>query len=366
VADLLGEGESQPPPAQAGRVVVVTGMSGAGKSTALHALEDLGFFCIDNLPPAVVEHAVEACEEEDVIDVALGLHVRVRSFLEGAAAVIGRMSRAQRKPPAPPPPLSSHDALDMTPLPGPVSGPPSDPAHRRLFVLFLEASDESLVRRFSETRRPHPLAPVVGESPSPDDAAPSLVLTPTVPAVGPVIEGVRLERERLAPLRQLASVVLDTSHLTVHQLRKRVMAILGPERGAVRMETRVVSFGFKYGLPTDANVVLDVRFLDNPYFVEGMRSLTGLDAPVADFVMKAEDATAFIERAQELLAFSLPRYEREGKSYLTVAIGCTGGQHRSVALAEELAARLRRKTGMSVTAAHRDISRAAPKTRGGS
>jgi len=305
-------------PAHAGRVVVVTGMSGAGKSTALHALEDLGFFCIDNLPPAVVEHAVEACEEEDVIDVALGLHVRVRSFLEGAAAVIGRMSRAQRKPPAPPPPLSGNEALDMTPLPGPVtgspSGPPSDPAHRRLFVLFLEASDESLVRRFSETRRPHPLAPVGAVSPSPDDAAPSLVLTPPVPAVGPVIEGVRLERERLAPLRELASVVLDTSHLTVHQLRKRVMAILGPERGAVRLETRVVSFGFKYGLLSDANVVLDVRFLDNPYFVEGMRPLTGLDAPVRDFVMKTEDATAFLERAHELLAFSLPRYEREGKS----------------------------------------------------
>ncbi len=352
--------DSQPTPAQPGRVVVVTGMSGAGKSTALHALEDLGFFCIDNLPPAVVEHAVEACEEEDVVDVALGLHVRVRSFLEGAAAVIGRMSRAQRKPAAPAPsPTGDEQALDSTPPPGPAS----DPAHRRLFVLFLDASDESLVRRFSETRRPHPLAPppaVVS-----DEAAPSLELTPSSNEVGPVIDGVRLERARLAPLRELASVVLDTSHLTVHQLRKRVMTILGPERGTVRMETRVVSFGFKYGLPTDANVVLDVRFLDNPFFVEGLRPMTGLDAPVRDFVMKAEDASAFLERAQELLSFSLPRYEREGKSYLTVAIGCTGGQHRSVALAEELAARLRRQTGMSVSAAHRDISRAAPKARSG-
>jgi UPF0042 nucleotide-binding protein len=345
-------------PLHAGRVVVVTGMSGAGKSTALHALEDLGFFCIDNLPPAVVEHAVEACEEEDVIDVALGLHVRVRSFLEGAAAVIHRMGRAQRKPPAPPPSRPGIDlpGFEATPPPGPTS----DPAHRRLFVLFLDASDESLVRRFSETRRPHPLA-VATEAPANGEGAPSLVLTPSSSEVGPVIDGVRLERERLAPLRDLASVVLDTSHLTVHQLRKRVMAILSPERGAVRMETRVVSFGFKYGLPTDANVVLDVRFLDNPYFVDGLRPMTGLDAPVRDFVMKAEDATAFLDRAQELLAFSLPRYEREGKSYLTVGVGCTGGQHRSVALAEELAARLRRKTGMTVTAAHRDIARAAPK-----
>ncbi len=340
-----------------GRVVVVTGMSGAGKSTALHALEDLGFFCIDNLPPAVVEHAVEACEEEDVLDVALGLHVRVRSFLEGAAAVIKRMGRAQRKPAAPPTGSGEWPAIEQTPTPGPAS----DPMRRRLVVLFLDASDEVLVRRFSETRRPHPLAPpptygaTMGSNP--EESVPGSMIVGAAPSVGPVIDGIRTERERLAPLRELASIVLDTSHLTVHQLRKQVMSILGPEHRP-HLETRVVSFGFKYGLPSDANVVLDVRFLDNPYFVPDLKAMTGLDAPVRDFVMKAEDASAFLDRAESMLTFALPRYEREGKSYLTVAIGCTGGQHRSVALTEALAARLRAATGMDVTAAHRDIGRA--------
>jgi UPF0042 nucleotide-binding protein len=348
-----------------GRVVVVTGMSGAGKSTALHALEDLGFFCIDNLPPAVVEHAVEACEEEDVLDVALGLHVRVRSFLEGAAAVIKRMGRGPRKPPAPAPSQTGLPAIgagdvfaEQTPTPGPAS----DPMRRRLFVLFLDASDEVLVRRFSETRRPHPLAPpstfAATMGGNPEESVPGGLIVGGQAAVGPVIDGIRTERERLAPLRELASIVLDTSHLTVHQLRKQVMSILGPEHRP-HLETRIVSFGFKYGLPSDANVVLDVRFLDNPYFVPDLKPMTGLDAPVRDFVMKAEDASAFLDRAESMLTFALPRYEREGKSYLTVAIGCTGGQHRSVALAEALAARLRAATDMSITSAHRDIGRAA-------
>jgi UPF0042 nucleotide-binding protein len=351
-----GGGHTSEIPTSSGRVVVVTGMSGAGKSTALDALEDLGFFCIDNLPPAVIAHAVEACEEEDVVDVALGLHVRVRSFLEDAAEVIGRMSRAQRKPPAPPPSRTGQDVPEPTPLPAPVS----DPGARRLVVLFLEASDEALVRRFSETRRPHPLAPghegrSLSSLGNPEESVPGSLIAPSQ-EVGPVIDGIRTERERLAPLRELASIVLDTSHLTVHQLRKQVMGILGPEHRP-HMETRVVSFGFKYGLPSDANVVLDVRFLDNPYFVPELKPMTGLDAPVRDFVMKAPEAVEFLERAEAMLSFALPRYEREGKSYLTVAIGCTGGQHRSVALAEALATRLRTATRMKVTAGHRDVAR---------
>jgi UPF0042 nucleotide-binding protein len=345
-----------------GRVVVVTGMSGAGKSTALNALEDLGYFCIDNLPPAVVEHAVEACEEEDVLDVALGLHVRVRSFLEGAAQVIQRMGRAQRKPPAPPPSSRGEPGFDLGAEATPPPAPASDPVRRRLFVLFLDASDDALVRRFSETRRPHPLAPphpdTAGGLGNPEESVPGSLLVGGSHALGPVVDGIRTERERLAPLRELASIVLDTSHLTVHQLRKQVMSILGPEHKP-QLETRIVSFGFKYGLPADANVVLDVRFLDNPYFVPDLKPMTGLDAPVRDFVMKAEDASAFLDRAEAMLSFALPRYEREGRTYLTVAIGCTGGQHRSVALTEALAARLRARMRMNVTAAHRDIGRAA-------
>jgi UPF0042 nucleotide-binding protein len=329
-------------------------MSGAGKSTALHALEDLGFFCIDNLPPAVIAHAVEACEEEDVLDVALGLSVRVRSFLDDAALVIRRMSRAARKPPAPPPSRSGEGAPEPTPLPSSIG----DPGARRLVVLFLDATDDALVRRFSETRRPHPLAPqpdfATGVTDEPTGGGPP----PPASAVGPVLEGILIERERLAPIRDLASMVLDTSHLTVHQLRKQVMRLLGPEERP-QLETRVVSFGFKYGLPADANVVFDVRFLDNPFFVPDLKPLTGLDAQVRDFVLGAPDANGFLDRAEALLAFVLPRHDREGKTYLTVAVGCTGGQHRSVALAEALAVRLRKGTGMRVTASHRDVARAA-------
>jgi UPF0042 nucleotide-binding protein len=208
-------------------------------------------------------------------------------------------------------------------------------------VLFLDASDEMLVRRFSSTRRPHPLSTFSGET-------------------GPMalLAGVTQEREEVAGLRALATEVIDTTQLSVHDLRRTMGERFGTDAGPqARMHTRLVSFGFKFGPPVEADLVLDVRFIDNPYFVEALRPLTGLDAPVRDFVLKEPDCQGFIERALELLVFTLPRYEREGKSYLTVAIGCTGGQHRSVAIVEELTGRLRKALPLNLEAVHRDVAR---------
>lgn len=287
-------------------VIVVTGLSGAGKSTALRALEDLGYYCVDNLPTPVAKETVEVCETGGVHRVGLGIDVRVGSFLEGATATLEELEKGDRE----------------------------------VIVMFLDASDEVLLRRFSETRRPHPLS------------------TRNPRAAIDVLEGVHLERARLAPLRARAAIEIDTSQISVHELRRRVIAHLGPGRAEQpRMETRLVTFGFKYGVPVDANLVLDVRFLQNPYFVPGLRALSGTDEPVQRFVRDNSDARIFVEKVEDLLAFLLPRYEAEGKSYLTLAIGCTGGRHRSVALAIEIAERVEKKTGLPITVVHRDVAR---------
>jgi len=287
---------------------VVTGLSGAGRSTALRALEDLGFFCVDNLPTLLVEQTVASCERGGMRRLALGIDVRVRSFLQGAG-----------------------QALQLLAASG-----------RTLHIVFLDASDEALLRRYSSSRRPHPLSTV----------------EPAGPA-GAVLESIRIERERLAPLRAIASRVLDTTRLSVHELRRRIIAEFGPgaERGE-RMRTRILSFGFKYGVPVDADLSLDVRFIENPYFVEELRPLSGLDPAVSRFVLGKPDAEGFLERAMALLEFLLPRYEAEGKSYLTVAVGCTGGRHRSVAMAERIAEELRRRLQVQVDVSHRDIGEA--------
>lgn len=289
-----------------GRVVVVTGLSGAGRSTALRALEDLGFFCVDNLPPSLAPRTVEVCESGGVTRIGLGIDVRVGSFLDGAGAAL----KALRD-------------------------------HREVFILFLDASDETLIRRFSETRRPHPIiARSQGEM--------------------SMLDGLILERKRLASLRAQATIELDTSRLSVHELRRLVIERVGlEERAAPQMATRVVSFGYKYGVPLDADLLFDVRFLDNPYFVPDLRPLSGNDPPVRDYVLRNPDAIAFIDRVQQLLEFSIPRYAREGKSYLTIGIGCTGGRHRSVALATLLGERLRRVTGLPIAVIHRDLGRSA-------
>ena len=282
------------------RLVVVTGLSGSGKSTAIHVLEDLGFYCIDNLPIALIPRLVELWEtsRDEVRRVALGIDVRARHFLAEFPRVFDEL-RAQEVAPE---------------------------------VLYLEASDDVLVRRFSETRRPHPA----------DQG-------------GGIADGIRREREKLHGLRELADRILDTSAFTVHEFRSALRDLVDrPEPGT--MTIGLLSFGYKYGLPTDADLVLDCRFLPNPFFVEGLRDKTGSDPAVADYVLGRDETQEFVKRLVDLLAFTLPRYRREGKSYLTIALGCTGGRHRSIVLVEELRRRLQ-EGGHRVLVRHRDAER---------
>lgn len=282
------------------RALVVTGLSGSGKSTALRVLEDLGFYCVDNLPVALLPKFIELWHgaKDEVRRVALGIDVRERHFLGAFPHVFDELRAAGI-------------ALE---------------------VLYFDASDDVLVRRFSETRRPHPAA-----------------------SGGAVADGIRNEREALRGLREVADRVIDTSAFTVHELRSALRELLHhAEPGALTVS--LVSFGYKYGLPSDADLAFDCRFLPNPFFVEDLRPRTGIDPAVATYVLQTADAQELVRRIDELLAFTLPRYVQEGKSYLTVAIGCTGGRHRSVALVEELRRRLE-AAGRSVLVRHRDVER---------
>jgi len=297
-------------------VVVVTGLSGAGKSQALHTLEDLGFFCVDNLPTLLAPQAVALCERGGMTRLALGIDVRVRAFLGEVGSVLQLLEAG---------------------------------GQRDLQVLFFDASDETLLRRFSETRRPHPLSAESGYG-AVEGAGPGDALA--------VLDGVRVERERLAPLRASATRIIDTTSMSVHDLRRVLVAHFGPASGgAPRMVTRLVSFGFKYGTPVDADLVFDVRFLENPYFVPELKALTGLDEPVARYVLDATETKEFLLRTLALLEYVMPKYEREGKSYLTIAIGCTGGRHRSVAVANALARDLSSRTTARIAVLHRDTNR---------
>lgn len=284
-------------------VVVVTGLSGAGRSTALRALEDLGFFCIDNLPTVLAPDAVLLCERGGMSRVGLGIDVRVRAFLGKVESVLAQLENS---------------------------------GQRDVHVLFLDASDEAILHRFSETRRPHALAAEGREG------------------AGGVLDGVQMERERLAPLRARATRIIDTTRMSVHDLRRTVVRHFGSAAdGAQGMMTRIVSFGFKYGAPVDADVVLDVRFLDNPYFQPELKHRPGTDPAVVSYVLGLPDTKEFMQRTLDLLRYVVPRYEREGKSYLTIGIGCTGGRHRSVVLADAVAASL----GIPAVVVHRDVDR---------
>jgi UPF0042 nucleotide-binding protein len=300
-------------------VVVVTGLSGAGKSTAVNALEDLGYFCVDSLPTPVLPSTLAAFAAAGVHRVAFGIDVRVRRFLDDAAKVLQQLQ---------------------------------SPGERELTVLFLDASDEALLRRFSSTRRPHPLT-TSSEAGSEQGAL-------------AVLDGIRIERELLTSLRARASVVLDTTRMSVHDLRREVLAHFGPSAGgAPRLKVRLLSFGFKFGPPVDADMVLDVRFLDNPYFVPELSKLPGTSPAVRDYVVASEGAGEYLELSGKLLEFCLPRFEREGKSYLTIGVGCTGGRHRSVVLSEQLAERLRKRTGLPIDVIHRDVERVTITGQGG-
>lgn len=281
------------------RVVVVTGLSGAGKSTAIRALEDLGFFCVDNLPVTLLPHLLEICRAGGVGKVALGMDVRERGFLAASPRTLETVRSAGY----------------------------------RIELLFLDASDEALIRRFSETRRRHPLAQ--GES---------------------VVDGIRRERELLADLKSLADQLIDTTPLNVHQLRDAIREQYLAASRVNQLTVTLLSFGYRYGLPPEADLVVDVRFLPNPHFVDEIRGFDGSRPEVAEYVFRSPEAARFLDRFEELLAFLLPLYEKEGKAYLTVAVGCTGGQHRSVAIVRALAARLDRDRYL-VRVRDRDVDR---------
>jgi RNase adapter protein RapZ len=280
------------------RLLVITGLSGSGKTHVSRALEDAGWFCVDNLPiPLVPSFADLLRPSPELRRSVLVVDVREKAF----AATFPRVYRALKR-----------------------SGLATS-------LMFLEADDKTLLRRFSETRRPHPLA-----------------------AGGSAGEGIRAEREALGPIRKMADDILDTSRFTVHQLRDHVRERYDVREEGRRMVVSVLSFGYKYGLPPEADHVFDARFLPNPNFVRRLRALSGADAAVVRYLRSKPDTAAFLRRVLALVRFVLPRHEREGRSYLTVAIGCTGGRHRSVMLANAVGRAVRGK-GFPVRVYHRDL-----------
>ncbi|GAB3367462.1 UPF0042 nucleotide-binding protein [Amycolatopsis echigonensis] len=282
-------------------VAVVSGLSGAGRSTAAKCLEDLGWFVVDNLPPELIATMVElgAQARGAITKVAVVMDVRSRAFTDDLASVIKDLDARGYKP----------------------------------RVLFLEATDAVLVRRFESVRRGHPMQ---GD--------------------GRLADGITAERKLLSPLREEADLVLDTSALSVHDLRAKIEDAFGSE-ASTQTRVTVLSFGYKYGLPMDADLVMDVRFLPNPFWIPELREHTGLDGEVRNYVLSQEGAEEFLDRYHQLLRLIGAGYKREGKRYLTLAVGCTGGKHRSVAISEELAQRLSNEDGMAVKVVHRDLGR---------
>jgi UPF0042 nucleotide-binding protein len=288
-------------PANPHRIVLVTGMSGGGKSTAIRALEDAGFFCIDNLPVVLLPKLLDLVSRgasDEVERLALVVDAREGRFLDIAPAALEEVRRDGHK----------------------------------LDVVFLDCADEALLRRFSETRRRHPL--------SPD---------------GSVQEGIAAERQALASLRAISDEIIDTTRMTVHELRDAITTRFGVASAHGALNLTLLSFGFRNGIPAASDLVFDVRFLPNPYFVEGLKPYPGTEPKVSQWVLERPQTQEFLARLESLLQFLIPQYRAEGKSYLTISIGCTGGRHRSVALAEELGKRLEDKRRVRVKVAHRDV-----------
>lgn len=278
-------------------LVIVTGMSGAGKTVAIQSFEDMGYFTIDNMPPTLLPKFLElVTQTTDTTKVALVVDMRSRLFFTEITSILDA--------------LEGSDSLDFK-------------------ILFLDATDGELVSRYKETRRSHPLA-----------------------SDGRVLDGIKLERELLAPLKSMSQNVVDTTELTPRQLRKTISEQFLTDQTKTPFRVEIVSFGFKYGLPLDADLVFDVRFLPNPYYKPELRQKTGLDREVYDYVMGFDDSAAFYQQLLGLLRSILPGYQKEGKSVLTIAIGCTGGQHRSTAFAHRLAEELR--GDWVVNESHRD------------
>ncbi|MBI4777059.1 MAG: RNase adapter RapZ [Deltaproteobacteria bacterium] len=282
-------------------IVIITGLSGSGKSTAIKALEDSGFFCIDNLPlvllPKLLDLKTEFTKEE--LKLALVMDLREKEFS-----------------------VRYHKTFESLRVQG-----------YNIQILFLEASDECLIRRYSQTRRQHPLG-----------------------FPGSLADNIRRERELLGDLRKTADRIIDTTHLTIHELREIIILHFTGAPSEERMRIDLLSFGYKFGIPSEADLVMDVRFLPNPFFIPDLKPKTGRDAEVFAFVMEQKETHTFLEKFSDLLLTLIPLYRREGKSYLTIAVGCTGGRHRSVAVAEALAEFLERNR-VGVFLKHRDIDR---------
>jgi UPF0042 nucleotide-binding protein len=279
-------------------LVIISGVSGSGKSTAMNVLEDLGYYCVDNLPMTLLPKFIELCENSqgDINKIALVVDIREGVFFEGAPEVIRELKE---------------------------KGHPID-------VIFLDSSDETIVKRYKETRRKHPLS-----------------------VNGNILEGIAKEREMLRELKELSSYSIDTSDFNVHDLKELIRNKFDKSR-AQNLLVNILSFGFKHGYPYDADMVFDVRFLQNPYFVEELKEMNGLDDEIVRFVMDKEDTKEYIRKLTDFLEFLIPRYEKEGKAYLTIAIGCTGGKHRSVVVAKELARHFQHLSPVTI---HRDISK---------
>lgn len=283
------------------RICVITGLSGSGKSTAVRALEDEGFFCLDNLPLTLLQVFIELAEKssEKIKDVAIVIDIRAKDYFKGRENIFKELREAGHK----------------------------------VEILFLDSSDDVLVRRFSETRRRHPAL-----------------------ENGTVLDGIRFEREHLAVLRQISTSIIDTSELNVHQLKELIIGIVSGEGTPKIFNIHIQSFGFKYGVPLESDIVMDVRFLPNPYFVPELKQLTGMDNGVIEFLKEHPDTSEFMDRFLWFIDFLVPRYQKEGKSYLTISVGCTGGRHRSVFVIEVLKKFLsERKLSLKVT--HRDMGK---------
>ncbi|EGP9763103.1 RNase adapter RapZ [Listeria monocytogenes] len=281
------------------KLVIITGMSGAGKTAAMQSLEDLGYFCVDNLPPSLLPKFWELMKESDKMDkIALVMDLRGREFFDSIEPAL--------------------DELDNTNF-------------ITTKILFLEADDKVLVSRYKETRRHHPLEPN-----------------------GSVLDGINAERELLSDLKGRSQLVINTSNMAPRELRERINNEFQTEDKDI-FNVQLMSFGFKYGIPIDADLVFDVRFLPNPHYIDKMRPLTGLDEDVYEYVMKWPETQTFLDKLVDLLMFTLPFYKREGKTQLVIAIGCTGGQHRSVALTEFVGKAIQQK--YETTISHRDMKR---------
>ncbi len=282
-------------------VVIVSGVSGAGKSQALKTLEDLGYFCVDNLPPTLIATFIQLCTRlrEPIAKIALGVDLRGREFFEDLSSALLAIEETGTKP----------------------------------VVLFLEADDDTLVRRYKETRRRHPLSPQ-----------------------GSILEGIHEERAILSDLRGQATMIIDTSNLSTSDLRKQLVGVFTSNVKLQKLLVTVITFGYKHGLPMDADLVFDVRFLPNPFYVSDLRPLTGLDARVVQYIFRSSLTRSFFSRLSKFVDFLLPHYVEEGKSHLTIAVGCTGGRHRSVAIGEALRTHLEAGEH-TVVVEHRDIDR---------